>query len=109
MIRSPNKLGANAASHFSITLKEKCWHCQGNLVFDTATNALAQARALAWPESNEIVCTEIQTVDSTAVAFFLAMKRRALAEKRTLILKEAPAALRDLASLYGVNDLFFAS
>lgn len=109
MIRSPNKLGADAASHFSITPKEKCWHCQGNLIFDTATNALEQARALAWPESNEIVCADIQTVDSTAVAFFLAMKRRAVTEKRELILKEAPTALRDLASLYGVNDLLFAS
>lgn len=108
MIQSSNKPAAKAATHFSITVNGTSWHCRGDLVFGTAKNALEQSRALAWPESDEIVCEGIQTVDSTAVAFFLAIKRRAVTEKRSLILKDVPTALRDLAALYGVNDVLFA-
>lgn len=106
MMRTANNKLSHPDTGFSITMDATRWVCHGRLVFDTAKNALEQTRALRWPDSNEINCAGIQAVDSTAVAFFLAIKRRSLTEKQPLILTDVPAALRDLAALYGVNDLF---
>jgi len=107
VITKTKKATADSAQTFSVTSDGAHWICSGSLVFDTARSALEHSRALALPASGEIDCAHISHVDSTAVAFLLAMKRRAIDEQRTLTFIHTPPALLDLAALYGAADLLF--
>jgi ABC-type transporter Mla MlaB component len=103
----PKKTLHDSAHVFSVIVEGERWVCSGNLVFDTARHALECSRALALPASGEIDCAQIGPSDSTSVAFFLALKRRAVAEQRTITFIHTPPAQLDLAALYGVAELLF--
>ena len=47
----------------------------------------------------------LQSFDSSSLALLLECRRQAQALGRTLRVQNAPAKLRQLANLYGVNDL----
>ncbi len=103
----PKKTLHDSAHAFSVTGDGERWVCSGSLVFDTARHALERSRALALPASGEIDCAQLGSLDSTSVAFLLALKRRAVAEQRTITFIHTPPALLDLAALYGVAELLF--
>lgn len=103
----PGKTLHDSAHAFSVKGDGERWVCSGSLVFDTARHALERSRALALPASGEIDCAQLGSLDSTSVAFLLALKRRAVSEQRALTFTHAPSALLDLAALYGVAELLF--
>jgi phospholipid transport system transporter-binding protein len=49
----------------------------------------------------------LRVVDSSAVAVLLELRRRLLAQGKSLELKDPPQRLRDLVALYGVGELLF--
>lgn len=84
------------------------WALAGPLTFADAGQALESMRLLALPASGIVDCSGIGTVDSSAVAVLLALKRRAAAEGRSLAFSGIPAALALLADLYGVGEILAA-
>ncbi len=61
-----------------------------------------------WPEAPGVVMVDaagLERADSAAVALLLAWRRRANARGQRLIVTNAPAALRTLAQIYGVEAL----
>jgi phospholipid transport system transporter-binding protein len=81
------------------------WTIGGALTFATAASALDSMRALPLPASGIVDCSEVDAVDSAAVAVLLALKRRASAEGRPLAFIAIPSALALLADLYGVREM----
>lgn len=53
----------------------------------------------------EVDAGALATFDTSAIAVLLELRRQAQAIGRTLAVRGAPAAMVDLASLYGVADL----
>lgn len=76
-----------------------------SLTLANARMVLAEGlRAIAAGQP-EIDLSQLATVDSSAVATLLAWKRAAAARSAPLALKNLPASLQSLASLYGVTEL----
>lgn len=64
-----------------------------------------------WPMGEGPVLVEasdLRHFDSSALAVVLDLRRQALAQGRTLELVSAPPRLRELAALYGVDELLAA-
>ena len=81
------------------------WSIAGALTFGTAVGAIEGARVLPLPTTGVVDCAGITAVDSAGVAVLLTVKRRSLAESRELVFVGAPAPLRALADVYGVDEL----
>ena len=81
------------------------WTYAGELTSANAGPVLAAAAALNLPGSGEVDLTDVEGIDSAAVAVMLALKRRAADEGRPLRFVGIPAALASLADLYGVEEI----
>ena len=81
------------------------WRYDGGLTLENAAAALASAEALPLPESGRIDLQGLARVDSAALAVLMSLRRRAVAEGRSLRVENLPAALESLAIVYGVDDL----
>ena len=102
--------GANeeAGAGFAPDPDNARWTYAGSLTYANAGTVLAAARALALPTDGEVDLTDVDAIDSAAVAVLLALKRRAVDEGRSLLLVNAPSALAALADLYGVVEMLVA-
>ena len=74
------------------------------ITFDQANEALAQARHAAAGAGSELDLSGLTQFDSTAVAVLIALRRDA---PHGPAFRGAPANLRKLAGLYGVETLLF--
>ncbi len=74
------------------------------ITFDEANEALAQARRAAASAAAELDLSGLTHFDSTAVAVLVALRREA---PHGPAFRGAPANLRKLAGLYGVETLLF--
>ena len=81
------------------------WTYAGDLTSANAGPVLAAAAALKLPGAGEVDLTDVEGIDSAAVAVLLALKRRATDEGRPLRFVGIPAALASLADLYGVEEI----
>ncbi|MEP6943428.1 MAG: STAS domain-containing protein [Betaproteobacteria bacterium] len=81
------------------------WALSGPLVMDTVALVLGASATRPLPETGVIDMTNVQRVDSAAVALMLAWKRRAAGEAKPLTFASVPANITSLAALYGVAEL----
>jgi phospholipid transport system transporter-binding protein len=81
------------------------WRFEGTLTMDTATAVMASADALPMPESGRVDFGGLTQGDSSALAVIMALRRRAISEKRALRVENVPTALMSLAVAYGVDDI----
>jgi len=81
------------------------WVFQGSLTMDDAARVLEDAEALPAPSRGIIDFRGLLQADSAALAVMIALKRRAVAEGRTLMLTSLPEGLKSLAIVYGVEKL----
>jgi ABC-type transporter Mla MlaB component len=96
--RAPSGLAAG----ISATADGTRWVAAGPLMFDDVARLYAATQALPLPSAGVVDCAGIESVDSSAVALLLAMRRRAVEAGRTLAFVGVPAPLASLAQLYGV-------
>ena len=80
------------------------WLLAGALTVDTAASVLESSRNAALPRSGLVDLSRLDAVDSAAVAVLLVWRRRAAVEGVKLSFSDAPANLRALAELYGVEE-----
>jgi len=81
------------------------WVFEGPLTMDDAARVLDEADALPPPSDGIVDFRGLLQADSSALAVMIALKRRALAEGRTLTLTSVPDPLQSLAIVYGVDKL----
>jgi phospholipid transport system transporter-binding protein len=93
------------ASAGAFTATDQGWRFDGRLTMDTAAAVMASADALPLPGSGRVDFGGLTQGDSSALAVIMALRRRALAEKRALRIDNLPAALLSLAVAYGVDDI----
>jgi phospholipid transport system transporter-binding protein len=92
-----------AAQGGVFTAVETGWSFGGALTLDDAADVLEASKALPLPATGIVDFSGLMQGDSSALAVMLALKRRAVAEDRTLTLTGLPASLRSLAVVYGVD------
>jgi len=80
-------------------------HLTGSLTVDEAAATLRAAQAAIDAGCREVDIGGLQTVDSSAVATLLAIRRHALAKGVDLRVSPPPAALAGLIGLYEVGEL----
>jgi phospholipid transport system transporter-binding protein len=81
------------------------WRLQGEVTTATAARIYEDSSALPLPSGGIVDCAGVTLVDSTAVALLMALRRRAMSERKPIAFENVPAALLALASVYGVADL----
>ena len=96
---------SNGAPHGAFHATPGGWRFEGTLTMDTAAAVMASADALPLPESGHVDFGGLVQGDSSALAVIMALRRRALSEKRELRIDNLPRALRSLAVAYGVDDI----
>lgn len=96
---------ATAAPSGAFVATADGWRFDGTLTMDTAAGVMASADALALPDCGRVDFGGLTQGDSSALAVILALRRRALTEKRALRVENLPAALLSLAVAYGVEDV----
>ncbi len=101
-------MSAESAGGFCLVEDGTRWISTGPVTFANAAGVLESSRAMALPSSGVIDCVALHPVDSAAVAVLLAIKRRALAEGKTLDFVNITPSLHTLTDLYGVEDLLAA-
>lgn len=99
---------AEAGAGFAPDADNASWIYAGPLTYANAGAVLTAAAALSLPTEGEVDLTDVEAVDSAAVAVLLALKRRAAAEGRSLAFSHIPPVLATLADLYGVNEMLVA-
>ncbi len=81
------------------------WVFHGELTIDDAADVLVSSNALPLPPSGVIDFRGLLQADSTALAVMLAVKRRAVAEGRSVTFTALPDAVKSLAVVYGIDKL----
>lgn len=73
----------------------------------SATVSLRDLNAALKAETTAVVvdASDLSRFDSAALAVLLALRRQALAQGKTLAIKDLPQGLGDLARLYGIAEL----
>ena len=94
-----------AAPHGAFLATPLGWRFEGTLTMDTAAAVMASADALPLPESGSLDFGGLTQGDSSALAVIMALRRRAISEKRALRVDNLPSALMSLAVAYGVDDI----
>jgi len=94
-----------AGSGFAPAADGARWTYAGELTSANAGAVLAAAGGLKLPGDGEVDLTDVEGIDSAAVAVLLALKRRAAEEDRPLRFVGIPASLASLAELYGVEEI----
>ena len=105
MDRGPNE---DAGAGFAPDMDNACWTFAGSLTYANAGTVLAAAAELSLPTGGEVDLTDVEAIDSAAVAVLLALKRRSAIEGRSLSFSHIPPVLVALADLYGVNEMLVA-
>lgn len=78
------------------------------LLHNTAAASLAEMLLAVRAEPSASVAVDaaaLERFDSTALAVLLELRRAALQAGKTLALQGVPQRLRDLAGLYGIDEL----
>ena len=96
---------SDAAPRGAFVATPEGWRFEGTLTMDTAAAVKESADALPLPESGRIDFGGLVQGDSSALALIMALRRRALAEKRKLRIENIPKALLSLAVAYGVDNI----
>jgi phospholipid transport system transporter-binding protein len=99
---------ADGAVRGAFTVQDGAWRFAGALTMDNAAQVLAAVEAEPLPERGELDFAGLDRADSSALALILALRRRAVAESRTLTVRNLPASLVSLAAAYGVDELVHA-
>jgi phospholipid transport system transporter-binding protein len=84
------------------------WRFAGTLVFDNAMPVLEAAAALPLPASGVVDLGGVAHADSAALAVLLALRRRAVAEGRSITFASVPPMLESLARVYGIEEFLSA-
>jgi ABC-type transporter Mla MlaB component len=79
-------------------------HAPAEITMSTAPAALDAARAALREQGGVLDLSSLERFDSAAVAVLVALRREA---GNGLVFRNAPANLRKLASLYGVEAALF--
>lgn len=90
---------------FAVDASGAGWCYRGELTFATAGAVLAASARLPLPPSGIVDCDGVTSLDSTAVAVLLALRRRAAVENKPLTFANPPQSLRALALLYDVTAI----
>jgi phospholipid transport system transporter-binding protein len=96
---------SSGAPHGAFLATPEGWRFDGTLTMDTAAAVMASANALPLPETGRVDFGGLAQGDSSALAVIMALRRRALSEKRALRIENLPQALLSLAVAYGVDDI----
>ena len=84
------------------------WTFAGELTFDDAMPVLEATRALPLPASGVIDLSGVAHADSSSLAVLLALRRRAVAEGRTITFASVPPMLDSLSRVYGIEEFLVA-
>ena len=84
------------------------WRFEGELTMDTAAGALEAANVMPLPSAGIVDFDGLRHADSAALAVMIALKRRGIAEGRSIALEGVPQTLISLAVVYGVEPLLAA-
>jgi phospholipid transport system transporter-binding protein len=98
---SPSATGAFASDHDR-------WTFAGQITFDNAMPVLEAAGALPLPPSGIVDLAGVVHADSAALAVLLALRRRAIAEGRSITFASVPPMLDSLARVYGIEEFLTA-
>ncbi|MEO6749225.1 MAG: STAS domain-containing protein [Casimicrobiaceae bacterium] len=96
---------APAESGFVLSDDGGAWRFRGTLTFDDVSAVFAASRSMGLPTTGVVDMSGLMHADSSALAVFLALSRRATAEDRPLSLAALPEALLALARVYGIDEL----
>ena len=80
------------------------WTFGGQITFDNAMPVLEAAAALPLPASGIVDLSGVAHADSSALAVLLALRRRAVAEGRSITFASVPPMLDSLARVYGIEE-----
>ena len=89
----------------AFTADDDAWRFDGALTLENAAAVMEACAALAFPASGHVDLAGLRHADSAALAVIMALRRRAHAEGRTLVLTGMPPGIASLAAVYGVEDL----
>jgi len=81
------------------------WRFDGALTLENAAAVMDACRALPFPANGRVDLAGVRQADSAALAVIMALRRRASAEGRSLVLSGIPPGIASLADVYGVEDL----
>jgi ABC-type transporter Mla MlaB component len=94
-----------APSTGGFTADDEGWRFDGALTLENAAAVMEACQALPFPPSGRIDLAGLRHADSAALAVIMALRRRARAEGRSLMLTGMPLGIASLAAVYGVEDL----
>ena len=87
------------------TADDDGWRFEGALTLENAAVVMDACRALPFPANGRVDFAGLRQADSAALAVIMALRRRASAEGRPLVLTGTPPGIESLAAVYGVEDL----
>ena len=87
------------------TADDDGWRFDGDLTLENAATVMQACQALPFPPSGRVDLAGVRQADSAALAVIMALRRRASAEGRSLVLSGIPPGIASLADVYGVEDL----
>ena len=87
-----------------IRYEGKCLHIEGPMDIESVPALMEEGAAHVRNGAEIVDFAAVTEVDSSAVAFALALLGEALAAGRTLAFANLPPAMTNLAQLYGVAD-----
>ena len=76
----------------------------GDVTLETVPGMLEKIKPLIRSGVDNLDCSEVKHVDSSALGLILACKREAMTQQKDLKITGLPNSLLSLASLYGVAD-----
>ena len=94
-----------AAPTGAFTADDDGWRFDGALTLENAAAVMEACQALPFPASGRVDLAGLRHADSAALAVIMALRRRAHAEGRALMLTGMPPGIASLAAVYGVEDL----
>ena len=94
-----------AAPTGGFTADDDGWRFDGALTLENAAAVMEACQALPFPASGRVDLAGLRHADSAALAVIMALRRRAHAEGRALMLTGMPPGIASLAAVYGVEDL----
>ncbi len=89
----------------AFTADDNGWRFDGALTLENAAAVMEACQALPFPASGRVDLAGLGQADSAALAVIMALRRRAHAEGRSLVLSGTPPGIASLAAVYGVEDL----
>lgn len=88
-----------------ITVRDDAFYVEGALTIATATKVLDEGRALFGKQGGVVDFSAVTDVDSAAVSVLMQWRREAGQQGSRLICRNIPENMRNLATLYGVDEM----